>query len=175
MEQQGKLDEAVALYRQAADAGRGCAQASLGRLYASGHGVPKDLAEAAKWYRQALEKIRPEADNGNASSMIELARLLATCDVAELRDGPRAVSYAEKVVAVTDRKDPDALGALAAAYAETGQFDKAVATQKEAIAALTPEQNQRPFAAQLKRYEANTPTRDSDTAADEGFRAVNLR
>jgi eukaryotic-like serine/threonine-protein kinase len=169
LEQQGKLDEAVALYRQAADAGRGSAQASLGRLYASGRGVPKDLTEAAKWYRQALEKIRPEADNGNASSMIDLARLLATCDVAELRDGPRAVSYAEKVVAVTDRKDPDALGALAAAYAETGQFDKAVATQKEAIAALTPEQNQRPFAAQLKRYEANTPTRDSDTAADEGF------
>jgi hypothetical protein len=73
------------------------------------------------------------------------------------------------VVAVADRKDPDALGALAAAYAETGQFEKAAATQKEAIAALTSEQNQRPFAAQLKRYEAKTPTRDSDTTADENF------
>ena len=169
LEQEGKLDEAVALYRQAADAGDGRAQASLGRLYASGRGVPKDLTEAAKWYRQALEKLRPDADNGNAGPMIYFARLLATCDVAELRDGPGAVSYAEKVVSVTDRKDPDALGALAAAYAETGQFEKAVATQKEAIAALTTEQNQRPFAAQLKRYEANTPTRDSDTTADEGF------
>ena len=175
LEQEGKLDEAVALYRQAAEAGNGsalsgsAAQASLGRLYASGRGVPKDLTEAAKWYRQALEKIRPDADNGNASSMIDLARLLATCDVAELRDGPGAVSYGEKVVAVTDRKDPFALGALAAAYAETGQFEKAVATQQEAIAALTSEQNQRPFAAQLKRYEAKMPTRDSDTIADETF------
>ena len=175
LEQEGKLDEAAALYRQAAEAGNGsalsgsAAQASLGRLYASGRGVPKDLAESAKWYRSALEKIRPDADNGNASSMIDLARLLATCDVADLRDGPRAVSYAEKVVAGTDRKDAGALGALAAAYAETGQFEKAVATQKEAIAALTGEQNQRPFAAQLKRYEAKTPTRDSDTAADETF------
>ena len=113
--------------------------------------------------------MRPDADNGIAVAMIGLAQLLATCDVAELRDGPRAVSYGEKAVAVTDRKDPDALGALAAAYAETGQFDKAVATQKEAIAALTPEQNQRPFRAQLKRYEVNTPTRDSDTPADENF------
>ena len=169
LEQQGKLDEAVALYRQSADVGRGSAQASLGKLYASGRGVPKDLTEAAKWYRQAMEKIRADADNGNAEAIIGLARLLATCDVADLRDGPRAVSYGEKVVAATDRKDPDALGALAAAYSETGQFDKAVATQKEAIAALTPEQNQRPFAAQLKRYEAKKPTRDSDTAADESL------
>ena len=169
LEQEGKLDEAVALYRQAADAGDGFSQASLGRLYANGRGMPKDLAEAAKWYRQAMEKLRPEADNGRADSMIELARLLATCDVAELRDGPRAVSYGQKVVAATDRKDPDALGALAAAYAETGQFEKAVATQKEAIAALTSEQDQRPFAAQLKRYEANTPTRDSDFTTDENF------
>jgi eukaryotic-like serine/threonine-protein kinase len=169
LDQEGKLDEAVALYRQAADAGDGFAQASLGRLYASGRGAPKDLAEAAKWYRQAIEKFRLDADNGRAISMIELARLLATCDVAELRDGPRAVTYGEKVVAVTGRKTPDALAALAAAYAETGQFDKAVATQKEAIAALTSEQSQRPFAAQLKRYEAKTPTRDSDFAKDETF------
>jgi serine/threonine protein kinase len=170
LEQQGKLDNAVALYRQAADAGKGSAQASLGRLYASGRGVPKDMAEAAKWYRQALEKIRPDADNGNAGSMINLARLLATCDVPELRDESGAVSYAEKVVAVTNRKDPFALGALAAAYAGTGQFEKAVAAQKEAIAALTSEQNQRPFTAQLNRYEAKLPTRDSDTAADDNFR-----
>jgi serine/threonine protein kinase/tetratricopeptide (TPR) repeat protein len=169
LEQQGKLDEAVALYRQAADAGVGPAQASLGRLYASGRGVPKDMAEAAKWYRKAIENIRPNADNGKASSMINLARLLATCDVPELRDGPGAVGYGEKVVAVTDRVDPRALDALAAAYAETGQFEKAVVTQKEAIAALTSEQNRRPFAAQLKRYEAKTPTRDSDTTADQSF------
>jgi eukaryotic-like serine/threonine-protein kinase len=169
LERQGKLDEAVPLYRQAADAGSGSAQSSLGRLYVSGRGVPRDPAEAAKWYQRALEKIRPDADNGNAGSMIDLARLLATCDVAELRDGPAAVSYAEKVVAVTDRKDPYALGALAASYAETGQFDKAIATQKEAMTALTSEQNQRPFEAQLKRYEAKAPTRDSDTIADENF------
>ena len=163
LERQGKLDEAVALYRQAADAGDGFAQARMGRLYAGGRGVPRDLAEAAKWYRQAIEKIRPEADNGNADSMILLAHLLATCDVAELRDGPRAITYAEKVVAVSNRKYPDALEALAAAYAETGQFDKAVATQKEAIAALTAEQNKKLLESRLKLYEAKTPCRDSET------------
>ena len=53
--------------------------------------------------------------------------------------------------------------ARAAAYAETGQFDKAVATQKEAIAALTTEQNKKPLESRLKLYEAKTPCRDSET------------
>jgi hypothetical protein len=117
----------------------------------------------------AIQNIRPTADNGHVLFMIQLVRLLATSDVAELRDGPEAVRYAEKVVAVTNRKDPFALAALAAAYAETGQFEKAVAIQREAIANLTSEQKQRSFEAELKRYEARTPSRDSDTILDESL------
>jgi tetratricopeptide (TPR) repeat protein len=170
LEKQDKLDEAVALYRQVADTETGPAQASLGRLNASGRGVPKDMSEAAKWYRKAIASIRPLADNGKASSIINLAWLLATCDVPELRDGPGAVSYGVKAVVVTDRKDPRALDALAAAYAETGQFEKAVTTQKEAIAALTSEQNQQRLEARLKIYETKTPFRDSEATADDSLR-----
>jgi uncharacterized protein len=42
------------------------AQLSLGRLYASGRGVTRDLAEAAGWYRKA-------ADQGLAPAMYQLS------------------------------------------------------------------------------------------------------
>jgi serine/threonine protein kinase len=168
LEEENKPAEAATFYRQA-NARFAPAEASLGRLYASGRGVPKDMVEAAKWYRKAIENSRSLADNGKASSMENLAWLLATCDVPELRDGPTAIRYAQNAVAVSDWKNPRALDALAAAYAETGQFDQAVATQKEAIAALTSEQNHQSFESRLKLYEAKTPFRDSQATADDSL------
>jgi serine/threonine protein kinase/tetratricopeptide (TPR) repeat protein len=162
LDKQGKLAEAAMVYRQAADHGNEFSQARLARLYAGGQGVSRDMAEAAKWYRKAIEKLRPLAESGDAAATTQLAWLLATCDVPELRDGAGAVRMGEKAVSVTDRKYPDALEALAAAYAETGQFDKAVATEKEAIAALTAEHNKQPLESRLKLYEAKTPCRDSE-------------
>ena len=47
--------------------------------------------------------------------------------------------FAEKAVAATNRKTPADLDTLAAAYAEAGQFEKAVSTQQEAIALLQTE------------------------------------
>ena len=45
------LPKAAALYRKAAEQGRADAQYNLGMMYESGHGVEKDPAEAARWFK----------------------------------------------------------------------------------------------------------------------------
>ena len=70
--------------------------------------------------------------------------------------------FAEKAVAATDRKTPRNLGTLAAAYAETGPFEKAVSTQQEAIALLQTEEEKNDYRSRLKLYEAKEPYRAKD-------------
>ena len=62
-----------------------------------------------------------------------------------VRDGANAVIRAEKAVAATERKAPWTLATLAAAYAEVGQFEKAVTTQQEAIGLLQTEEKENDF------------------------------
>ena len=50
----GKVD--LATLRQEAEKGNAKAQLGLGACYARGNGVPKNLAEAVKWYRKAAEQ-----------------------------------------------------------------------------------------------------------------------
>lgn len=64
---------------------------------------------------------------------INLARILATAPDAKLRDGKKAVEEAKKAVDMIRYRDGRYLDTLAAAYAETGEFDKAVETQQKAL------------------------------------------
>ena len=45
------LPKAAAFYRKAAEQGRADAQYNLGMMYESGHGIEKDPAEAARWFK----------------------------------------------------------------------------------------------------------------------------
>jgi Flp pilus assembly protein TadD len=65
-----------------------------------------------------------------------LAWRWATSKNSEERDGRAAVRFAEKAVELTNRKELGFVDTLAAAYAETGQFDKAVSAETEAISLL---------------------------------------
>jgi TPR repeat protein len=56
----------VKWYRRAAEQGNVLAQTNLGIMYAEGHGVAKNYAEAAKWYRLAAGK-------GSADAQYNLA------------------------------------------------------------------------------------------------------
>ena len=58
----------VTFMREAAQQGNASAQLNLGFLYAEGHGVPRDYAQAAAWYRKAAEQ-------GNARAEYELGGL----------------------------------------------------------------------------------------------------
>jgi len=49
---------------------------------------------------------------------------------------------------------------LAAAYAEAGEFAKAISVQKEAITLAQPEALKQDLATRLKLYESNTPYRE---------------
>jgi tetratricopeptide (TPR) repeat protein len=64
---------------------------------------------------------------------MNLARVLATAPDPKLRDAKRALTEAQKAVDMIKYRDGRFLDTLAAAYAEAGQFDKAVETQQRAI------------------------------------------
>jgi tetratricopeptide (TPR) repeat protein len=118
------------------------------------------LAESEPLFREWLEPWHKEAEQGNVDSQDAFAWWLATCILPALRDGTAAVSFAEKAVAATNRKEPDYLDTLAAAYAEAGLFPKAVATEKEAIALTSDVKAKEHFTSRLKLYESNTPYRN---------------
>jgi tetratricopeptide (TPR) repeat protein len=63
----------------------------------------------------------------------ELAWLLATYPDSNARDGAEAVRLAERACKLTDRRVPALLATLAAAYAEAGDFSRAVASGEEAL------------------------------------------
>ena len=62
-----------------------------------------------------------------------LARILATHPDAGVRDGAAAVRLAQRAGGLTKYRDPTVLDTLAAAYAETGRFDEAVAAVQTGI------------------------------------------
>ena len=67
----GKYAEALPVFKQLAEDGNAEAQLDLGKAYAEGHGVPRDDARAAIWYRKA-------ALQGNAEAQSRLGELYAS-------------------------------------------------------------------------------------------------
>jgi serine/threonine protein kinase len=92
-------------------------------------------------------------------AMNDLAWIQATSVAAEIRNGTNAVVLAEEAVAATHRKNPGFLDTLAAAYAESQQFDKAAAVEQEAIGLLKSEPEKNDYVSHLKLYQANQPCR----------------
>lgn len=84
-------------------------------------------AQAVQCYRQTLTLLR---SNWRARNVINnLAWLLATCPDDAIRDGSEAIELLEQI----KPHDWMELDTLAAAYAETGRFDEAIVTIKQAL------------------------------------------
>ena len=95
------------------------------------HQIVLSLAQAP----DGLHRLRDIATNApDAPRMLdELAWFLATYPDSNLRDGSEAVRLAERACALTNRRVPALLATLAAAYAETGDFSRGIATGEEAL------------------------------------------
>ena len=132
------------------------------------HHLAKSYDEAGRW--EEARKLRQEAltlrrtvfgpghpDTLNALN--DIARTLAAGDASEIRDGTNAVRLAEEAVAASSRTNASFLDTLAAAYAETHQFDRAVSTLNEAIGLLSNEEEKSDYKSRLKLYNDNTPYR----------------
>jgi tetratricopeptide (TPR) repeat protein len=82
-----------------------------------------------------LQRLREIAANAPDSPRMldELAWLLATHPDSRSRDGTEAVRLAEHACDLTQRKIPALVDTLAAAYAEAGDFPRAISTAEEAL------------------------------------------
>ncbi len=124
---QGKPDEAMRLFRQVLVTHPDDVDA----LYnlASTLNAEGKAEEAIVWYRRALQ-VQPQARD----ALVELSWLLSTHP--SLGDPSEAVDLAERGSRLTGARDAVVLDVLAAAYAASGRFDRAVATARAALAAL---------------------------------------
>jgi tetratricopeptide (TPR) repeat protein len=87
-----------------------------------------ETAEAIQHYDKALE-ISPKS----IPALTNLAWVIATCSNGSLRNGARAVEIARRADELSGGSNPIVLRTLAAAYAEAGQFEKAIETARAAI------------------------------------------
>lgn len=102
-----------------------------------------------------------QADNGNAMS--NLAWVYATSPDASLRDGAKAVQLASEALRISARRIPILFRTLAAAYAETGEFSKAIQTAQQGVE-LANSQGNSGLASELQGnitlYQEQQPLRD---------------
>jgi len=96
----------------------------------------------------------------DAAPYRQLAYLLAASPEAEFREAKKAVELATRACELTSWKSADELDALAAAYAEAGQFDKAVEWGKQAVEKAPDPKAAERYRAHLAGYEKKTPLRE---------------
>jgi tetratricopeptide (TPR) repeat protein len=138
-----EINKAIELYPNAGNYrfDRGWIHENLGRY-----------AEARADYEQAVRL-------GDKLSLNNLAWVLATTPADEVRDARKAVEIGLRACAVARWKDPNCMGTLAAAYANNGQFEEAIATVEKALALEKSRSGKADLRAQLKLYQAGKPFR----------------
>jgi tetratricopeptide (TPR) repeat protein len=154
--ERGRLDEAVPEFERALQISPNMvrAQSHLGMALVMKGRAAEGLAQ----WRQVLKE---EPDNLRVLN--DAAWLLATSPDASIRNGKEAVKLGEYAVQITSAKESSILGTLAAAYAETGEFDKAVEADKLAMD-LAKQQGKTEIAAALQGrmalFQAHKPIRE---------------
>jgi len=127
------------------------------------------LAMQGRW-RPAVARFRAalERPSGDVRALNALAWLLATCPDGEVRDGREAVILAERLREATGPRHAGTLDTLAAAYAEGGRFDEAVAAIEQAVDLAEQagrEAEAARYRARLELYRAGKPFREEPVGA----------
>jgi thiol-disulfide isomerase/thioredoxin len=111
-----------------------------------------DAAGYRKWMGEMITKVAAEPGTLN-----ELAWKLATDNDLEWRDPALALQAAKKAVEATQGKESAYVDSLARVFCELGMLDRAIETQKQAIAALDPkssDETKKQYQNTLGYYEA---------------------
>jgi hypothetical protein len=120
------LKIAFTWYQAAASQGLASSQDYVGMFYAGGlGGVAEDCGKSIDWFLRA-------AAGGFGNSSNNAAWMFATCPDAKYRDGKRALALSLAAVQKQSGR-ADFVGTLAAAYAEVGDFSRAIKYQEESI------------------------------------------
>jgi tetratricopeptide (TPR) repeat protein len=166
----GRLDEAINQFTQAAqlDPKNPKPIFEMGRaLLQQGRD-----AEAISSFRKAQH-----LDPQNFEMLIYLARVLASDQNGEVRNGSIALAMAAEANDLTRDTQPMAFDAMAMAYAEIGQFSEAQKAGEYAIK-LANAYNQKEYAAEMKQrlelYKKNQPYRQTFTKTPANVPPENL-
>ncbi len=108
-------------------------------------------------YKEAIRLDRTFAPAYHA-----LAWLWATCPEESFRHGKRAVELATRACGLAEWKDANMLATLAAAYAEVGEFDKAVEWEEKAIQLYANADDRKKGEERLKLYKDKKPYRETE-------------
>ena len=131
--------------------------------------------EARPYFAERIKHRRRTAEqpDANAPDLNRYAWLLLTCEREDLRDPQAALSIAKRAVEMSGGDNATILDTLALAYQMTGDFDKAVETQRKAVHLLPPSESAR--RAELEtRLAAFLREKGDDEAAESVLRkAVN--
>jgi protein O-mannosyl-transferase len=153
----GRLDEAITHFQEALKAEPDYAEArqNLDNVRAWREQILRALNQ-----RRELLRSRPD----DVTLLNELAWLLATNPNESLRSGTEALALARRAERLSGGQKPAILATLAAAYAETGQFPKAIETAQRALdlANVNKEAHvANALQAQIKLYRARLPCRET--------------
>jgi tetratricopeptide (TPR) repeat protein len=151
-----KWDDALKDFNAALEISPGEFRALLGR--ASTFYAATQYDKATTDYAEVVRRFPNEPQPAN-----DLAWLLATVPKDEVRDGKRAIELAEQACKLTEYKNGAFLDTLAACYAESGDFDKALHWQQEAAknVAEEPEEVQKQIADRVELYRQKKPYRET--------------
>ena len=119
---------AVVWFERAAKAKHALASLWLSELHAKGIGVRQDVKRAEQMLEDALSSAKLKDKN-------LFSWTLSVAQDAHRRNSTLAIRVLEPALAAEKEKSPAYLDTLAAAYADHGDFDKAVSTQLEALQA----------------------------------------
>jgi len=156
---EGRIDEAEVLLQESVSMQRELLRVEHPESQLALYALAKLMASEGK-LPDAAKILGLPAETEPAAVLDSIAWHLATSPHASLRDGVTAVSFAERAVAATNRRNAAYLDTLAAAYAEAGQYDKATTTAMEAIRLLSDGNLKEDYRSRLKLYAANSPYRE---------------
>lgn len=156
--QKGMMDQSVGEFKQAISLQPDLVQAdeSLGDAYLK-EGLP---LEAIAQFRKAIAR-EPQF----LPAKLRLAWTLATWPAPSVRNGPVAVALMEKADRLQGDKNPRILRTLAAAYAEVGRFEDAMATAKKALALAKAQSNPAlagELESEIRLYQTDSPYRTTN-------------